>query len=111
MHVVDSPVTTGLILVCEKCGKRLEKDHDENPSRKLVSRLKKSSRDLFGKGEVRAVLTSCLDICPENRISVVVIPTAIGAATVAATRFLAVKASDLDETSKKILKELGGDRR
>jgi hypothetical protein len=99
MHAVDPPVTTGLILVCEKCGKR---SGDDNPSRELVSRLKKNSRELFDKGEIRAALTSCLDICPENRISVAIVPTG---ATGGATQFFTVKASDIDSTSQKVLKE------
>jgi predicted metal-binding protein len=101
MHSVDSPVSTGLVLVCEKCGKRMKTD--DNPSRELLSRLKKNSRELFDKGEVRAALTSCLDICPEDRISVALVmvddPTT-------APRFFTVKADNIDDTSRKILKEL-----
>jgi predicted metal-binding protein len=102
MHAVDPPVSTGLILVCDKCGKRMKADFDDNPSRELVSRLKKASRNIFDKGEIRAAVTSCLDICPEDRISVAIVPT--GAAS-GATRFFTVKASDLDDTSEQIMKE------
>ncbi len=102
MHAVDPPVSTGLILVCDKCGKRMKADFDANPSRELVSRLKKASRDMFDKGEIRAALTSCLDLCPEDRISVAIVPTG---ADSGATRFFTVKASDIESTSQKILKE------
>jgi predicted metal-binding protein len=102
MDVVDPPVSTGLILVCDKCGKRMKADYDENPSRELVSRLKKGSRDVFDKGEIRAALTSCLDICPEDRISVAIVPTGAGSG---ATRYFTVKASDIEDTSEKILKQ------
>lgn len=102
MHPVAPPVSTGLILVCDKCGKRLEADLDENPSRELVSRLKKGSKALFGKGEIRAALTSCLDICPEDRISVAIVPTGAGSNP---TKYFTVKPSDIDETSDRILKE------
>lgn len=102
MDVVDPPVSTGLILICDKCGKRMKADFDENPSRELVARLKKGSKDVFAKGQVRAALTSCLDICPDNRISVAIVPT--GARTEGA-RYFTVKASDLQDTGDKIVKE------
>jgi hypothetical protein len=102
MHQVDPPVSTGLILVCDKCGKRLEADLDENPSRELVSRLKKGSKAVFGKGQIRAALTSCLDICPEDRISVAIVPT--GAAS-GPTKYFTVRPKDIEGTSDEILKE------
>jgi hypothetical protein len=102
MRPVDPPVSTGLILVCDKCGKRLKADLDENPSRELVSRLKKGSKAVFGKGEIRAALTSCLDICPEERISVAIVPTG---ASSGPTKYFTVRPSDIEQTSDKLLKE------
>ena len=102
MEVVDPPVSTGLILICDKCGKRMKAGFDENPSRELVARLKKASKEVFGKGEVRAALTSCLDICPDNRISVAIVPTGNRSE---AARYFTVKASDLKDAGDKIVKE------
>ena len=102
MDVVEPPFSTGLILICDKCGKRMKADFDENPSRELVARLKKESKEAFGKGEVRAALTSCLDICPENRISVAIVPTGGHAE---GARYFTVKASDIKDTSQTIVKE------
>lgn len=102
MHVVEPPVSTGLILICEKCGKRLKADFDENPSRALVARIKKASREVFAKGQVRAALTSCLDICPEGRISVAIVPTGDHAD---GARYFTVKPSDPKDTSESIVKE------
>jgi predicted metal-binding protein len=102
MNGVDPPFSTGLILICDKCGKRLKAEFDENPSRELVARLKKASKSVFAKGEVRAALTSCLDICPEDRISVAIVPT--GGQSKGA-RYFTVKASDIKETSETIVKE------
>jgi predicted metal-binding protein len=102
MDVVDPPVSTGLILICDKCGKRMKAGFDENPSRELVARLKKASKDVFGKGQVRAALTSCLDLCPDNRISVAIVPT--GSHSEAA-RYFTVKAADMKDTGEKIIKE------
>ncbi len=100
MRTIDPPVSTGLILVCEKCGKRMQGDGDKNPSRKLASRLKKMSRELFDKREVRVALTSCLDICPPNRVSVAIVP--VGRPTQAPS-FLTVKTEDIESTSHDIL--------
>jgi predicted metal-binding protein len=103
MHEIESPVSRGLVLVCDKCGKRLKSDHDDNPSRLLVSKLKKTSRDLFEKGEFRAALTSCLNICPKDRISVAIVETNGSGSK---PRFFTVKADDLGDISDKILKEV-----
>jgi predicted metal-binding protein len=103
MHFVDAPVSTSLILVCDKCGKRMQSDLDENPSRQLVSRLKKMSRELFQKGEIRAALTSCLNICPQDRLSIAIVPTENSGS---APRFLTVKTDDIEGTSRKILREV-----
>jgi predicted metal-binding protein len=100
MQSLKPPVSTALVLVCDKCGKRMKADSDENRSRRLVSRLKKMSRELFGKGEVRAALTSCLDICPPDRLSVAI------ATLDGPPRFFAVKADDLEATSRKVLREI-----
>jgi predicted metal-binding protein len=103
MHSIDPPVSNALILVCEKCGKRLDSDSDENPSRQLVSRLKKLAKKRLGKGEVRALATSCMDVCPDDRVCVAVV-TFRGAAS--NTRFFTVSVADTEETSERILREV-----
>jgi predicted metal-binding protein len=102
VHSIKPPVSTALVLVCDKCGKRMKADVDENRSRRLVARLKKMSRELFEKGEVRAALTSCLDICPRDRLSVAI----VSIDNPSAPRFFEVKADDIETTSHKILKEI-----
>ena len=104
MQIIDPPFTTGLILICDKCGKRMKADSDENPSRELVARLKKASKEAFGKGQVRAALTSCLDICPKDRISVAIVPTTQGQSKSNA-RFFTVKASDIKGTAETVVDE------
>ena len=100
MESIEPPVSKALVLVCEKCGKRLDKNADENPSRKLVSRLKKMAKKSLERGEVRAVATSCMDICPDGQVSVAI------ASVSGATRFLTVELDDVDETAHLILKEI-----
>jgi|GEM_PF-2532611 len=60
-----------LIIVCEKCGKKLTKSSDEpNPSHELKDWLKKEfrNRDLLGAN--RVINGGCLDICPEGKVAV-----------------------------------------
>lgn len=59
-----------LILICEKCGSKLQNKSDENPSLVLKKWLKKKlvSESLWGKN--RVVTTSCLDVCPEGKVTV-----------------------------------------
>lgn len=60
-----------LVIVCEKCGKKLAKDPSApNPAHELKDWLKKQmlSRDLWGAN--RVVTSSCLDICPEGKVAV-----------------------------------------
>ena len=102
MQSIDPPVSKALVLVCEKCGKRLDSD-DKNPSRQLVSRLKKMAKKQFGRGEVRAVATGCMDICPDDAVSVA-ITTLRGSQP--GTRFFVVDPEDIDQTSERILKEI-----
>jgi predicted metal-binding protein len=103
MHSIDPPVSNALVLVCEKCGKRLESDSDKNPSRQLVSRLKKLGKKRFGKGEIRAVATSCMDVCPDDQVCVALI-TFRGASS--NTRFFTVDVDDPEETSHRIMREV-----
>jgi predicted metal-binding protein len=64
-----SPVSGGLILICEKCGKKLS-DSDDNPARELQKILKETIKETGHKGEAKAVLTSCMDLCPKDAIAV-----------------------------------------
>jgi len=53
MDVVEPPVSTGLILICDKCAQRMKADFDGNPSRELVARLEKALRTLLPLHEVK----------------------------------------------------------
>jgi hypothetical protein len=68
-----SPVSDTLILICEKCGKKLLPEAVDNPSRTLQLGLKEKIKTGGLKGVFRAVITSCMDICPENEIAIGVV--------------------------------------
>jgi predicted metal-binding protein len=60
-----------LVIVCEKCGKKLAKGPDTpNPSHELKDWLKKQflAKEMWGVN--RVVTSSCLDICPEGKVAV-----------------------------------------
>lgn len=58
----------GVVLICEKCGKKL--GGDLNPSVLLKDEIKKTliTENLWG--EVRVLNSTCLDICPDQKIAV-----------------------------------------
>ncbi len=65
------PIDQAWILICEKCGKKLTPDNPEgNPSRALQQTLKEKIFTRFGKGKVRALVTTCMDICPSGEVAV-----------------------------------------
>jgi predicted metal-binding protein len=68
---VKPPVSEALILICEKCGKKLSNSED-NPSRELQSALKEKIKSDGNKGVIRSVLTSCMDVCPKDEIAIAI---------------------------------------
>jgi predicted metal-binding protein len=72
LNTLPPPVTRALVFVCERCGKRA--GDSKRLSYELASHVKRKSKHRWGKGEVRVALTSCMDSCPDNGISVSVQP-------------------------------------
>ena len=68
---MEPPVSRALVFVCGRCGKRAG---DSSLSYRLASDVKRKAKRQWGKREVRVVLTSCMDACPDNAISVSVQP-------------------------------------
>lgn len=67
----SAPVQETLLLICEKCGKRMMREPDaENPAKALQHNLKSEAKAQKLKGILRPVLTSCLDICPEREVAI-----------------------------------------
>ncbi len=59
-----------LTLICEKCGNKLVKSGEKNPSIELKDWVKKKLIDQSLWGVNRVVTSSCLDVCPESKIVV-----------------------------------------
>jgi hypothetical protein len=102
LNPVVPPVSEALILICEKCGKKLARDSEENPSRALQSELKGKIKALDGKGKLRAVVTSCMDICPEGEIAIGISPSESRGGK---DRFFTVKEGDPEKMANTILEQ------
>ncbi len=61
---VETP-WTGLIAVCAKCGRKLGSEDISNDLKKELKSLAKGSGQ-----SIRVVTSSCLDICPDDRIAI-----------------------------------------
>jgi predicted metal-binding protein len=64
-----APMNRAMVFICEKCGKRA-RGAGKNPSHRLASKFKRLTKHEFAKGDVRIVLTSCMDICPDDQIAI-----------------------------------------
>jgi predicted metal-binding protein len=97
----EAPVTRAMVFICEKCGRRT--DHDgKNPSHRLASKLKRACKRRFERGAVRIALTSCMDVCPEDQITVLIQPVS----GVHATQFRQADIADVEGASERLLQIL-----
>jgi predicted metal-binding protein len=98
---IEAPVSRAMVFICEKCGRRA--DHDgKNPSHRLASKLKRACKRRFERGAIRIALTSCMDVCPEDQITVLIQPVA----GVHATQFRQADISDVEGASERLLQIL-----
>jgi predicted metal-binding protein len=101
LQPVASPAKRAMVFICEKCGKRIDKS-GKNVSHRLASHFKHQVKREFAKGDVRIVLTTCMDICPDDRVTVAIQPNTPG---VGAT-FLAADVEDVEASSEALLAAL-----
>jgi predicted metal-binding protein len=59
-----------ILLVCRKCGKKLDGGFGDDGSVKLDKVLRKTLKERGRKG-VEIVPVGCLDICPKNAVTVI----------------------------------------
>jgi predicted metal-binding protein len=97
----ESPVSRAMIFICEECGRRGDFG-GKNPSHRLASKLKRACKRRFERGEVRIALTSCMDVCPEDHITVLIQPVS----GTQPARFRQADIEDLDGASERLLQIL-----
>jgi|SRR5580698_3576064 predicted metal-binding protein len=98
INPLPAPVTRALVFVCDRCGKRA--GDSKRLSGELASHVKRKAKQRWGKGEVRVALTSCMDACPENGISVSIQPLTGSQASV----LIAANIHDIDGASDALLR-------
>jgi|GEM_PF-2172927 len=103
---LPTPIKRALVLICEKCGRKCSSEFDDNPSRRLQKKLKASARERFGKKEVRAVLTTCLDVCLKNKITVSVVNVHTESSAQGAIEFFEVEPTHIQTAVDKILERI-----
>lgn len=95
---IEPPARLALVFICERCGNRVTHS-GKNPSQRLASRLKKATKRRCEKGDIRSVLTSCMNVCPEDRIAIQIAP--VGGRHQCA--FYTVGVEDLEESAATII--------
>lgn len=71
--IEDSKVgwSNAVVMVCTKCGKQFSEQADLEAPERIKSELKSKLKSEYGKS-VRVITTSCLDICPVDKIAIAV---------------------------------------
>lgn len=103
-------MNSGLVLVCERCYK--ERIPEEDPDKAaeigdfhLRNWLKKRLKEDGHWGKVRAINTSCMDVCARRRVTVVIDPQVEGES---ADAFVVDPVADRDELYARIVQRLAG---
>jgi predicted metal-binding protein len=96
--VAEPPIRLAMVFVCEKCGNRIS-GSDKNPSHRLASKIKKAAKRRYEKGGIRAVVTSCMNVCPDDRIAICIAPCNRDEKVA----FYTVSAADLGQTADAII--------
>jgi hypothetical protein len=97
----ESPVSRAMVFICEKCGRRGDFD-GKNASYRLASKLKHACKRHLERGEVRVALTSCMHVCPEDQITVLIQPVGGGHPA----RFRQADIKDVGAASERLLEIL-----
>jgi len=105
-------MNSGLVLVCERCFK--ERIPDEDPDKaaeigdfNLRDWLKKRLKEDGHWGKIRAISTSCMDVCARRRVTVVIDPQT---GDDCAEAFVVDPLADRDDLYAKIVERLSSCR-
>jgi hypothetical protein len=98
VYPVESPVSQAMVSISEKCGRRAG-GSGKNISHRLASHFKRWVKRHFSKGDIRIVLTTCMDICPDDQVAVAIQPNAPGVGP----SFVVVDIDDVEASSESLL--------
>ena len=99
---IPAPISKAMLFICEKCGKKLTTSElpEENPARIIQKSMKKACVERFGKKVVRPMVSSCMDVCPEGRITIGIMSQGPNPLP---PRFITVEPTETDSLTKKVL--------
>lgn len=69
----NTPWEKAIVMICTKCSGKIMKDHPEreiDPAEHLKKEMRTYLKEQGHGKEVRVVTSSCLDVCPINKITV-----------------------------------------
>ncbi|MDO9181177.1 MAG: hypothetical protein Q7U04_02155 [Bacteriovorax sp.] len=90
-----------VIMVCTKCGKQFSDINSQEAPERIKSELKMKAKPLHGSS-ARIITTSCLNICPVNKIAIV---TASSAGSPVFKAFTVAPEISADELYQRIFKK------
>jgi predicted metal-binding protein len=67
--------TETVVMVCTKCGKQFQNTDDQSAPERFKSELKSLAKAELPPKSVRVVTSSCLNICPVDKIAIAVAST------------------------------------
>jgi predicted metal-binding protein len=105
-------MNSGLVLVCERCFKERIPEEDPETAAEigdfhLRDWLKKRLKEDGHWGKVRAINTSCMDVCARRRVTVVIDPQT---GDDCAQAYVVDPVADREDLYAKIVASLGGGR-
>lgn len=69
---VEAGWSEAVVMVCTDCGGQFSTSELQNSPERIKADLKAVTKANLGKGVVRVINTTCLNICPENKIAITV---------------------------------------
>lgn len=69
---VNSGWTERVVMICSRCGEQFNSTIDKNSPEKIKTDLKIWAKANLPQGTTRVITTSCLNICPENKIAITI---------------------------------------
>ena len=61
-----------VVMICKNCGDQFQQTQNLNSVERIKTELKAIAKENLKSGSFRIITTSCLNICPINKIAIVV---------------------------------------
>jgi predicted metal-binding protein len=61
-----------IVMICSHCGDQFNSNQSMGTVERIKNELKSCVKEKMAQGEVRVITTSCLSMCPANKIAIAV---------------------------------------